>query len=319
MPDHIKATSVQDLTQRASEPGLWQRTRNAFNYVFNGEISAEWFSPLRPLPSAVPPDQQASVEGRQWDYPVGENLRYIPRVNEAVSFYTMRELAQWDLLAIIINSRKDQLAKLEWTIEARDKTQRKAKADLCADVERWWRRPDQRHTWREWIQMLVDDLLVIDAPCLYVNRSIGGDLYGFEPIDGATIKPLIDAHGRRPLPPDFAYSQTLHGTPAMLYTSEQMLYKPRVLRTHKIYGYSPVERIIITVNTALRRQVQQLDHFTEGTMPAAYVGVPVGDKGWTVKQLEEFSQRWNAPALRERDAYSTRVWDSSSVPIRRHR
>ena len=294
MPDQSKAVATTDLSQRPTEPGFWQRTRQAARYIFSGEINNEWFSPLRPLPSIVPPDQQPSVEGRQFDFVVGENLRYQPRQNEAVSFWTMRQLAQWDLLAIIINSRKDQLAKLEWTIEPRDQSKRKATADLCMDVEKWWRRPDQRHSWREWIQMLVDDLLVIDAPCLFVNLDRTGKLWGFEPVDGATIKPLIDAHGRRPIPPDFAYSQALHGTPAMLYTSDQMIYKPRVLRTHKIYGYSPVERIIVTVNTALRRQVQQLDHFTEGSMPAAYVGVPIGEKGWTPKQLEEWDQRWNA-------------------------
>jgi hypothetical protein len=294
MPDQSKAVAITDLSQRPAEPGFWQRTRQAARYIFSGEIGSEWFSPLRPLPSIVPPGQQESVEGRQFDFQVGENLRYIPRANEAVSFWTMRQLAQWDLLAIIINSRKDQLAKLEWTIEPRDKAKRKVQANLCEDVQNWWRSPDQRHTWREWLTMLLDDLLVIDAPCLFVNVDRTGRLWGFEPVDGATIKPLIDAHGRRPIPPDFGYSQALHGTPAMLYTTDQMMYKPRVLRTHKIYGYSPVERIVITVNTALRRQVQQLDHFTEGTMPEAYVGVPVGDKGWTPKQLEEFSQRWNS-------------------------
>jgi SPP1 gp7 family putative phage head morphogenesis protein len=291
MPDQSQATRVQDLSERASEPGFWQRTRNALNYVFSGEVSNEWFSPLRPLPPIVPPDQIQSVEGRQFDYVVGENLRYQPRVNEAVSFYTMRQLAEWDLLAIIISRRKDQMKKLRWSIVPRDKTKKKALSGLADEATMWWRRPDQRHTWREWLDYLMDDLLVIDAPCLFVNRDVGGKLYGFEPIDGATIKPLIDARGRRPLPPDFAYSQAIHGTPTYLYTAEQMIYKPRHLRTHKIYGYSPVEQIIVTVNTALRRQVQQLDHFTEGSVPLTVAGVP---KDWNAKQIDEFTTRWNA-------------------------
>jgi hypothetical protein len=97
MADQIKATAVTDLTLTPSLPGFWARSRQMLRYVFTGNIGDEWFSPLRPLPSIVPSDQQASVEGRQFDYVVGENLRYIPRVNEAVSFYTMRMLAQWDL------------------------------------------------------------------------------------------------------------------------------------------------------------------------------------------------------------------------------
>lgn len=291
MPNPSKASSVTDIAARAGTPGFWTRARQGLTYLFRGEEPREWFGPLRPLPSIVPPGQEQSVEGRAWDYQVGENLKFIPRTDQRVTFQMMRNLSEWDVLAIIIGRRKDQLASMEWSIEPRDKTQRKALANKCQDAEEWWRKPDQRHTFREWLMTVMDDLLVIDAPCIFVNRSRKNEIWGFEIVDGSTIKPLIDARGRRPVPPDFAFSQALHGTPAMLYTTDDMIYKPRILRTHSLYGYSPIEQIIITVNTAIRRAAQQLDHFTEGSIPLTVGTLP---KDWSSKQIEEFTSRWNA-------------------------
>lgn len=291
MPDQSKAVAVTDLSDHPSDPGFWRRAWQALNYAVTGNLTDGWFPPLKPITPVVPAVQQPGVEGRQFDYVIGENIRYTPRSGEAISFQIMRNLAEWDLLAIVIARRKDQLSKLDWSIEPRDKSQRKAKASLTDEVRDWWQHPDQRNTWRDWLMMLLDDLLVLDAPTLYVNRDRIGRIWGFEPIDGATMKPLIDLHGRRPIPPTPAFSQALHGTPAVLYTTDQIIYKPRTLRTWKIYGYSPVEQIIITVNTALRRASQQLMHFTEGNVPEGFYSLP---KEWNPKQIDEYMTRFNA-------------------------
>jgi hypothetical protein len=39
-----------------------------------------------------------------------------------------------------------------------------------------------------------------------------------------------------------------------------------------------VQQVLMTVNIALRRQLRQLDYFTEGSIPDALIGVP---QGWT--------------------------------------
>jgi hypothetical protein len=41
------------------------------------------------------------------------------------------------------------------------------------------------------------------------------------------------------------------------------------VRAHRVYGYSPVQQVLMTVNIALRRQLWQLDYFTEGSIPDA--------------------------------------------------
>ena len=103
---------------------------------------------------------------------------------------------------------------------------------------------------------------MLDAPAIELRRNRGGDIIGLDIVDGATIKLLFDATGRRPKPPAPAYEQVIHGRPWKLLTGDELLYLPRNPRPHKAYGFGPVEQIVMTVNIALRRQAMQLQHFT---------------------------------------------------------
>jgi hypothetical protein len=62
------------------------------------------------------------------------------------------------------------------------------------------------------------------------------------------------------------------------------------VRAHRVYGYSPVQQVLMTVNFALRRQLWQLDYFTEGSIPDALIGVP---QGWTPDQIKQFQDYWD--------------------------
>jgi phage portal protein BeeE len=63
------------------------------------------------------------------------------------------------------------------------------------------------------------------------------------------------------------------------------------VRAHRVYGFSPVQQVLMTVNIALRRQLWQLDYFTEGSIPDALIGVP---QGWTPDQIKQFQ---DSPSL----------------------
>ena len=47
----------------------------------------------------------------------------------------------------------------------------------------------------------------------------------------------------------------------------------------------------MTVNIALRRQLHQLQYYTEGTVPEALIGVP---EAWTPDQIGQFQSYWDA-------------------------
>lgn len=280
---------MTQATKTPIEPGLIARLSQGVRYALTGAAPEAWFGPLEPLQPLVPDDQRATVVGRQLDYQVGYNLQTKPRHGEAVTFDQLRALADnCDILRLVIETRKDQLAKMRWAIKPRDEG--KDPDARCIEAEELLAWPDKEHSWDDWLRMLLDDLLVIDAPTIYPRMTRGGKLYALEPVDGATIKRVIDEGGRTPLPPDPAYQQILKGVPAVDYTREELIYKPRNLRTYKLYGFSPVEQIVMTVNIALRRSAHIMEHYRSGNIPEALVGVP---ESWQPEQINQFQAYWD--------------------------
>ncbi len=147
--------------------------------------------------------------------------------------------------------------------------------------------------------MLLEELFVIDAPTLYMQRNRAGQLLALLPLDGATIKPVIDAWGRVPQPYaeageivyPVAYQQVLKGFPAVDYSTRDLLYRPRNPRVSRAYGFSPVEQVVSTVNVALRRQLFLTDYFTDGNIPDSLIGVP---ETWTPDQIASYQKYWDA-------------------------
>lgn len=270
------------------EAGLVSRVAAGVRYIVSGVAPADWFGPMQPMPPVAPP----AIAGRSFDFPVGANLRIQPRPDETVSFADLRGLADgYDLLRCVIETRKDQIAKLDWTIRPRDSKRSGADDPRLKAVGDFLTCPDREHDFETWLRLLLEDLLVIDAPTLYLRRDGGGALYALEVVDGATIKRVIDERGRTPMPPDVAYQQVLKGMPAIDYTTDELIYRPRNPRPHKIYGYSPVEQVVMTVNVALRRQVAQLQYYTEGNVPEAMIGVP---ETWSPDQIRQFQEYWDS-------------------------
>ena len=244
-----------------------------------------WMSPGNPLPAIVP-----NAAGRQYDFPVAVNLNLRPRSEEGVSFQDLRQLADAYYLArLCVETRKDQMVKLQWTVKPKDK---KAKPDArCEELIAFFKSPDKRHDWQDWVRQLMEEVLVVDAPAVYCRQTIGGKPYALELMDGATIKVLLDEFGRTPLPPDPAYQQNLKGIPAVNYTTEELIYKPRNPRVWKAYGYSPIEQIIMIVNVGLRREISQLQFYTEGNIPEAIISTP---ETWTPDQVKQFQNYWDS-------------------------
>ncbi len=273
-------------TKTPLDAGFIARVVSGVRYMVTGAGPDAWFGPGNPLP----PVAQDKAAGRAFDYPTTLNLKLQPRADEAVSFSQLRALADnYGLLRLVIETRKDQLSALEWVVVPVDKA---AKPDeRCAAIAEFLRFPDKEHNWDEWLRMLAEEMLVTDATSIYPLKTMGDKPYAFEPIDGTTVKRVLDVTGRTPIPPDVAYQQVLKGMPAVDYTRDELIYKPRNVRTHKVYGFSRVEQIITTVNIAIRRELYQLQYFTEGSTPDLIMQVP---ETWNVDQTKQFSEYWQS-------------------------
>lgn len=264
------------------------------------------FSPSYPL---VPPERERV---RLWDFPVGYNTIYTPRSYEAIGFGELRALAEThDITRLAIETRKDQIEKLEWTIKSRN--EKSPAADAQSRIDRlieFWRKPDGEQPFATWLREVLEDVLVLDAPAFEIRRNRGGDIIGLDVVDGSTIKVLIDDTGRRPLPPAPAYEQVVHGRPWRLLTANDLIYLPRNRRPHKAYGFSPVEQIVMTVNIGLRRQVMQLQHFTEGNVPPGLLNAP---DGWNPEQIRQFQEWFDSILAGNTGARSRLVWGPSGA------
>jgi hypothetical protein len=274
-----------------------------------------WFGPEQPEQVSAPP----GTRPRTQDYPVAYNVNIQPRNLETVSFEQLRNLADsYDLIRLCIETRKDQLAKMKWqfavkrapdetNVTFRNRNKSNARVNELTD---FFSSPDREHTWLDWSRMLVEELLVIDAPTIAPVSdqdgtlwTPGSPLYGLEILDGSTIARKIDLQGRTPRPPGVAYQQIIKGLPSVDFSRDQLIYRPRNLRTNKFFGFSPVEQIMLTINIGLRREIHLLNYYTEGNIPEAIAQVP---KEWSADQIQEF-QDWFDAKLAGESAMKRRI------------
>jgi hypothetical protein len=292
------------------EPGIVQYVARGLRRAVDYFFGPDW---------PIPPSAPAGTPPRITDYPVAYNVQIQPRDMEAISFGQMRSLADsFDLVRMCIETRKDQVSRMRWEFRLKQQPgeDNKARAKRSEQDKRiqalteFFQTPDKEHTWQQWVRMLMEDMLVLDAPALVPIVAADGQLwsegkplYGLEVVDGSTIARKIDIMGRTPAAPDVAYQQIIKGLPAINFTRDQLIYRPRNLRTHKFFGFGPVEQIILTINIGLRRQIHLLNYYTEGNIPEAIVQVP---KEWSADQIAEY-QQWFDSKLAGNSAMRRRV------------
>lgn len=276
-------------------------------FIAGADAAPVLFPPQQPLqPIAQPADFGAL--GRPWDYPAGWNTRVTPRAGLEVGFATLKSLADgYDVLRIMIERVKDKVVAQPWNVVPRDrKASRDARCDEVADFLAY---PDKVRTFGDWMRMLLEQVIVYDAPAIWLRPTRGGDLYGLEIIDGSLISPKIMSDGRLP-PPEYgpAYQQVIKGLPAVDYVQPvpkgapvpldpegqpfpELLYKPKNPRVDSVYGFSAVEQIITTINIALRREAYLLSYYTDGSTPDLIFSTPAE---WNPNQIAQFKAWWDS-------------------------
>jgi hypothetical protein len=236
---------------------------------------------------------------RRYEYQVAQNINVTE--TRLVPFKTLRAAAdQIDILRRCIEVTKSKLTGLEWDIVLGADASEKIVAEIGGDHVRamaqaretfteeinrlrtFWENPDRANglTWTDWLMTAAEEVLVIDAWAVYPQPSVGGDLYGFQILDGSTIKPLIDDRGMRPMPPNAAFQQILYGFPRSEFaandddpqadgefSADDLAYMVRNRRSISVYGFSPVERALPLADIYLRRQQWIRAEYTDGVLP----------------------------------------------------
>jgi hypothetical protein len=255
------------------------------------------FSPGRPVPPADPQPL------RTLDFGVGINTTSTPRAAAPFSFAELRRFANVELVRLAIETVKDQVERLDWRIQPR--AGGFADPGDVAALERFFARPDGVTPFPTWLRALLEDLLVLDAPAAEKRRDRSGRLVGLDVAPGDTFKLLVDDTGRRPRPPLPAYQQVIKGVVWADLTAADLLYAPRNPRPNHLYGFSPVEQIVVTLQTALHRQTAQLGYFTEGNVPSGLLNAP---SDWGPDAIRTLQEAWDARLAGDAGAKSRIFW-----------
>ncbi len=276
---------------RLSDGGRWRSTF---------QPSGSMFSPGTPI---APNDPQPV---RTLDFNVGANTVSTPRASAPFSFTELRSFANVEPVRLAIETVKDQIERLDWAIKPRRaSTPAAGGAEAATLISRFFARPDGVTPFATWLRALLEDLLVLDAPAAEMRRDRSGKLVGLDVIPGDTVKLLVDDTGRRPLAPLPAFQQVIKGVVWAELSADDLIYAPRNPRPNHLYGLSPVEQIVVTLNTVLRRQTAQLGYFTEGNVPSGLLNAP---SSWGPDAIRTLQEAWDARLSGEAAAKSKLYW-----------
>lgn len=259
------------------------------------------FSPGMPIiPGAInPAGESGRPDPRRYEFQVAQNINITE--TRLTPFKTLRAAAdQIDILRRCIEVLKSKIVGLEWDIVLAEDSVEKiiteiggtqvraaqvARERYTEDINRckqFWEQPDKSNglVFADWLNVALEEILVLDAWAVWPQKTVGGDLFGLQILDGSTIKPLIDDRGMRPMPPYPAFQQILYGFPRSEFTapdetekadgeftSDELSYMIKNRRTMTVYGYSPTERALAVADIYLRRQQWLRAEYTDGVTP----------------------------------------------------
>lgn len=260
------------------------------------------FTPGQPIiPGAINPlNADGRPNPRRYEFQVAQNINITP--TRLVPFTTLRAAAdQIDIIRRCVEVLKHKMIGLDWDVvlgegaaekvmaETGEKNYNRAMgiakakfSDEISKAKQFWEVPDVSNglIFADWLNMALEDILVLDAWAVWPQQSVKGELKGLQILDGSTIKPLIDDRGMRPQAPYPAFQQILFGFPRSEFaaseeeteadgefSASELSYMIRNRRSNSVYGFSEVERSLPIADIYLRRQQWLRAEYTDGVIP----------------------------------------------------
>ena len=262
------------------------------------DLPPGWSFAQFPPGQPIRPREQPWEEGvpREIDFRVSANTTIQPRTNYGLlPFSLLRETYEIiSELKLLIHT----LIREALILEPQLKTDNGDMVDASDPLNRLIAKPDGHLDWPIWLSRLYRGLLMFDAPCCYedVNAKT------LHVIQGDTIFPLIDQHGRTPLPPDPAYTQIIMGVAMQWFSDDEIWYGPMALRDNAPFGESLAEVAWAFLTLCASVWGFELAHYKQGNMPEGWLAPPEDMPPGTVAALErEYNARMSAgPSERNR-------------------
>lgn len=247
------------------------------------------FSPGRPIQQFSPWD----MPPRLYEVPTGGNVSQRPRASGGrASFYTLKSVIEaWDVARMCIEHLEDDIRSFEFAVLPADGIEEDV-TDQCKAGAKFLEKPNGYTPFDSWLNMYLEDLLRFDAATLFRQRNRAGQIKAIEVLSGQMISPLTDYFGAPPQDPAPAYVQFANGVPWTWLTQKDTIYQPYRMLPESLYGYPPIEWLLLTANTDIRFQWHFLQYFTEGSLPDTFMEAPPDSSD--PEEIKKFQMVWDA-------------------------
>lgn len=268
-----------------------------------GVDESNWPSALQPVAPIAPPGSAPLG----FNFLTGQNLIYTPRSDAEYKAPDLKRLASYPLARICIENVKDQICSIPWKIQAKrlrgetnqDRERRQQQDENIPYLTRFFEYPNPEHDWTEWLRPLLEDMLVLDAPTIYLRRNNQDQICELRVLPGDSIVRYIDDNGFTPQSPSVAYAQLWDeansgtGIPRVEFTADQLVYKPRNIvrgntNSSQLYGCSPTEQLASEIKIGTERLKYVLAYYMNGSTPGLVHIVPNGTPADKIREAMEW-------------------------------
>lgn len=180
------------------------------------------------------------------------------RLGNAALYRHWAKSSEWVKGAITI--RRSQVSSAEWDIVPYDQKKPWSKR-LALQIKELFTNPNPRNdSFRAFIEMIIDDIITLDAGSIEKVRNLRGDLVELWPVDGAEIRVSATWDGNPREPRYFWYPKGTSEERAS-FLNDDFVYMMAHPRTDSPIGMPPLETLRLAIESELvaseynRRQV----------------------------------------------------------------
>ena len=263
-------------------PGLLSTARKAFGQAVAmpqvapsptpeaRDLPPGWAMDTFPPGHPIRPTEHPWAEGvpREIDFKVSANTTIQPRTNYGlVPFSLLRET--YDIISevkLLIHTIIREASVLQPQLKNPDGDM----LDESHPLMRLLAHPDGTLDWPVWLSRFLRGALMFDAAAVYQDV----DAKTLHVVQGDTIFPFVDQHGRTPQVPDPAYAQIIMGVVMQWFDRDEIWYGPLALRDNAPFGEALVEVAWSFITLAAQVWGFELAHYRQGNMPEGWLAPP---------------------------------------------
>lgn len=188
-------------------------------------------------------------------------------------------------------AKEERKKQLKWYFESLKRKIQQDADQHALIVKRIFDRPngDDTRTFRAFLEVLLEDLLVYDAGVIVKNKNALGELAEMYLIPGQDVKLYRNPDRTLPKSPEPAYVWEDMGTLRAEYTKDELVYimcNPQ----QNGYGMSPLEVAAYIITASLYADEYNIDFFKHSNVPPAIFNM---GKNISNEQRMSFQAQWD--------------------------